>query len=27
VVASPADGVRDLWAEVRRHWVGATLPT
>ena len=26
-VASPADGVRGLWAEVRRHWVGATLPT
>lgn len=25
-LASPANGVRDLWAKARRHWLGATLP-
>ncbi len=26
VSASPANGVRNLWAEVKCHWLGATLP-
>ncbi len=26
VLANPASGARDLWAEVRHQWFGATLP-